>query len=74
MAAERANRHLTQIRAAKAALEAEARAQAEQLAELATAKLAAREQAAFASGQRPRGRAPQVPDVAAAKPCPRKHP
>lgn len=66
--ARRASR-LAQIRAAKAALEAAAHAQAEQQAEVATAKIAARAQAALASWQRPRGRAPQVPAAAAAKPA-----
>ena len=59
-----------QIRAAKAALEAEACSRAQHQAAVAAAASAARAAAAAASGQRPRGRAPQVPDVATAKPVP----
>jgi hypothetical protein len=60
---------LRKIREAKAALEAEARAQAAEAA--AQAKLAARERQAETTGRKPRGRPPQVPDPAQAAPAPK---
>jgi transposase len=61
---------LAKIRAAKAALEEEARARAAQEAEGARAKIAARERAEAAMGQKPGGRPPTVPDPAQARPAP----
>jgi transposase len=68
--ARRASR-LAKIRAAKAALEAEARAAAAQAAAGALAKLALRQQQAEATGRKPKGRPPQVPDPAQATPDPK---
>jgi len=65
---KRRESRLKKIRAAKAELEAEARAAAQQKALVAQAKIEERERQANASGQAPRGRAPQVPDVDGAKP------
>ena len=62
---------LAKIREAKAALEAEARAQAAQAAAVALAKLAARQQQAEATGRTPAGRPPAVPDPAQATPDPK---
>jgi len=59
---------LKKIQEAMAALEAKARAEAEAAAEEAREKIAAREQKAAESGEPPRGRAPEVPDPAQAKP------
>jgi transposase len=62
---------LRKIREAKAALEAEARAQAAAAAETAHAKLAEREHQATATGRKPKGRPPRVPDPAQAAPAPK---
>ncbi len=62
---------LAKIREAKAALEAEARAEAAQAAAVALAKLAARQQQAEATGRKPTGCPPQVPDPAQATPDPK---
>jgi transposase len=59
---------LVKIREAKAALEAEARARAEQDAEAARAKVAERARQEQATGKRPGGRAPAVPDPETAEP------
>jgi transposase len=61
---------LAKIREAKAALEGAARAQAAQAAAAALAKLAARQQRAEATGRKPAGRPPQVPDPTQAVPAP----
>jgi len=53
---------LAKIRAAQAALEAEARAEATQAAATAQAKLAERERKAKTTGRKPKGPPPQVPD------------
>ena len=60
---------LRKIKEAMAALEAEARAEAEAAAEAARQKIAEREQKAAESGEKPRGRAPEVPDPNQAKPA-----
>jgi transposase len=62
---------LTKIRAAKAALEAEARAQAAHAAAVALTKLAERQRQAEMTGRTPPGRPPQVPDPAQAAPDPK---
>jgi transposase len=62
---------LAKIRAAKAALEAEARAQAADAAAAAQAKLAERERQAATTGRKPQGRPPQVPDPTQATPDPK---
>jgi len=62
---------LAKIRAAKAELEAEARAEAATAAEAAQAKLAARERQARETGRKPKGPAPTVPDPTRAKPKPK---
>ncbi len=62
---------LTKIREAKAALEAEARAEAAAAAAGAQAKLAERERQAEATGRKPKGRPPKVPDPAQATPDPK---
>lgn len=59
---------LKKIREAKAALEAEARAEAEAAKREAEQKIAEREKKAVESGQKPRGRKPKVPDPEQAKP------
>ena len=59
---------LKKIREAMAALEAKARAEAEAAAEAARRKIAEREEKSAASGEKPRGRPPEVPDPAQAKP------
>jgi transposase len=61
---------LRKIREAKAALEAAARAQAEQAAAQARAKLAARAQHEAETGKKMGGRPPQVPDPEHAQPAP----
>jgi hypothetical protein len=61
---------LRKIRAAKAALEAEARAQAEQAAEQAREKLAQRARREAETGKKVGGRPPQVPDPEQAQPAP----
>ena len=61
---------LQKIRAAKAALEAEARATAEQAAAQAREKLAARVQQEAETGKKMGGRPPQVPDPEQAQPAP----
>lgn len=61
---------LRKIREAKAALEAAARAQAEQAAAQAHAKLAARAQHEAETGKKLGGRPPQVPDPEQAQPAP----
>jgi transposase len=58
---------LTKIREAKAALEAEARAQAA----AAKATQAAREREAQETGRKPKGRPPRVPDPTQARPAPK---
>ncbi len=62
---------LAKIREAKAALEAETRAAAAQAAAVAEAKRAERERQAAATGRKPAGRPPQVPDPAQAVPDPK---
>ncbi len=62
---------LAKIREAKAALEAEAKAQAVRAAEAAQAKLAERERQAETTGRKPKGRPPRVPDPAQATPAPK---
>jgi len=61
---------LATIRAAKAALEQEAKDRARQAAEAARAKLDARQQYEAETGQKPKGRAPTVPDPEQAVPTP----
>jgi transposase len=61
---------LRKIREAKAALEAEARAQAEHAAEQARAKLAERARHEAETGKKMGGRPPQVPDPEHAQPAP----
>jgi len=60
---------LRKIEEAMAALEAKARAEAEAAAAQAREKIAEREQKAAENGEKPRGRAPEVPDPAQAKPA-----
>jgi len=60
---------LRKIQEAMAALEEKARAEAEAAAEAARQKIAEREQKVAESGEQPRGRAPEVPDPAKAKPA-----
>ena len=62
---------LTKIRAAKAALEAEARREAAEAAATAQAKLAERQRQAETTGRKPKGRPPQVPDPTQATPAPK---
>ncbi len=62
---------LAKIRAARAALEAEARAEAAAAAETAQAKRAARERQARETGRPPKGRPPQDVDPTQAVPAPR---
>jgi transposase len=62
---------LAKIRAAKAALEAEAQTQAAEAAAAAQAKLAERERQAATTGRKPKGRPPQVPDPTQATPDPK---
>ena len=62
---------LAKIREAKAALEAEAKAQAVQAADAARAKLTEREQRASETGRKPKGRPPKVPDPTRATPAPK---
>jgi transposase len=59
---------LKKIKEAMSALEAKARAEAEAAKAEAERKLAEREKKAAASGEKPRGRAPSVPDPDKAKP------
>jgi transposase len=59
---------LAKIREAKAALEAKARAEAAQAAAAAQAKRAERERKAEATGRKPKGPPPQVPDPTHATP------
>lgn len=61
---------LEKIRAAKAALEAEAKEQAETKKAAAEAKLAQRAEQEAQSGKKMRGRKPQIPDPATARPDP----
>jgi len=61
---------LAKIREAKAALEAEAREEAEQDAAAARAKVAERERQERDTGKRPGGRPPAVPDPETAVPAP----
>jgi len=62
---------LTKIREAKAALEAEARAQAAEVATRAQAKLAERQRQAETTGRKPTGRPACIPDPTQAKPKPK---
>ena len=62
---------LTKIREAKAALEAEARAQAAEVATMAQARLAERQRQAETTGRKPTGRPPCIPDPTQAKPKPK---
>src|SRR5712692_5594390 len=62
---------LQKIREAKAALEAEAKDKAKAAAAVAQGKLEARKQREAETGKKTPGRAPQVPDVEAAKPEPK---
>jgi len=62
---------LRKIREAKASLEAEAKEQAQAAAAAVEAKLAERKQREEETGKKTRGRAPQVVDVAEAKPKPK---
>jgi transposase len=62
---------LAKIREAKAALEAEATAQAVQAAAATQAKLTEREQQARETGRTPKGRPPTVPDPTTATPRPK---
>ena len=62
---------LAKIRAAKAELEAEARAQAAEAAVAAQAKLAARERQTRETGRKPKGRPPKVVDPTQATPAPK---
>lgn len=62
---------LAKIRAAKAALEAEARAEAAAAAEAAQAKIADRERRAAETGRPPEGRPPVMPDPTQATPKPK---
>jgi len=59
---------LKKIQEAMAALEQKARAETEAAAAEARAKIADREEKAQASGEKPRGREPEVPDPVQAKP------
>jgi len=59
---------LKKIREAKEALEAEAKQKAEEQKAEAEAKIAARQEQEEQTGQKPRGRAPQVPNAEEAKP------
>ncbi len=59
---------LAKIRAAKAALEAEAKGHAAAAADAARAKLAERQRQAETTGRKPKGRPPQVPDPTQARP------
>ena len=67
---QRAEGRLAKIRAAKAALEAQAREQAVQGIEVAKARQAERERKEQANGRRFGGHGPQVPDPETAKPAP----
>ena len=62
---------LAKIRETKAALEAEARTEAAEAAAAAQAKLAERARQAEATGRKPTGRPPQVPDPTQAVPDPK---
>jgi transposase len=62
---------LAKIRAAKAALEAEARAQAAEAAAAAQAKCAERDRQAATTGRKPKGRPPRVADPTQAAPTPK---
>ena len=62
---------LAKIREAKAALEAEARAQAAEAATTAQAKLAEQQRQAETTGRKPTGRPPRIPDPTQAKPQPK---
>ena len=62
---------LRKLREAKAALEQEAKARAAQAAAAARTKLAERERQAAETGQKPKGRPPQIPDPAQAVPDPK---
>jgi hypothetical protein len=62
---------LAKIRAAKADLEAEARAEAVVAAAVAQAKRAARERQTRETGRKPKGPAPTVPDPTQARPDPK---
>ncbi len=62
---------LAKIRAAKAELEAEARAAAAQAAAVAQAKVAERERQARETGRKPKGRPPKGPDPTPALPAPK---
>lgn len=62
---------LAKIRAAKAALEAEAKAEAVAAADAAQAKLTARERRAAETGRKPSGPPPTVPDPTTATPQPK---
>lgn len=68
---QRAEGRLAKIRAAKAALEAQAREQAERDAEDARAHIAERERQEEENGRRFAGRPPVVPDPEQAKPAPK---
>src|SRR5437773_2297843 len=68
---QRAEGRLAKIRAAKAALEAQAREQAVQGIEVAQARQAERERKEQANGRRFGGHGPQVPDPEQAKPAPK---
>lgn len=68
---QRAEGRLAKIRAAKAALEAQASEQAVKDAEEAKAHIAAREQKEKENGRRFGGKRPQVPDPDQAKPAPK---
>jgi transposase len=68
---QRAEGRLAKIRAAKAALEARAREQAVQNAEIAKARQAERERREQANGRRFGGQRPRVPDPEQAKPAPK---
>ena len=62
---------LAKIRAAKAALEAEAQAAAADAAVVAQAKCAARERQTRETGRKPKGPAPTIPDPTQATPTPK---
>jgi len=62
---------LAKIREAKAALEAEAKAQAAEAAAAAAAQCAARQRQAEATGRKPKGRPPRGPDPTQARPNPK---
>jgi transposase len=68
---QRAEGRLAKIRAAKAALEAQAREQAAAQAEVAKARQTERERKEQVNGRRFGGRGPRVPDPEQAKPAPK---